>query len=80
MAMAWLLERDLRHLDVDQASIQAELDTDFYLHLPPGCGSVRVNETLYGLTQQRGSAWYQILSPTLVECGFEKCLVDLCVV
>ena len=32
---------------------------------------------VYGL-KQSGRAWYQLLS-TLVECGFEQCLVDPCV-
>ena len=51
--------------------------------LPPGCGSVSgkvviLNKALYGL-KQSGRAWYQLLSPTLVECGFEQCLVVPCV-
>ena len=82
-AMACKLDWDLRHLDVDQAFIQSELDTDIYLRLPPGCGSVSgkvvlLNKALYGL-KQSGRAWYQLLSSTLVECGFEQCLVDPCV-
>ena len=37
-AMTCTLDWDLRHLDVDQAFIQSELDTDFLLRLPPVCG------------------------------------------
>ena len=74
-AMACKLDWNLRHLDVDQAFIQPELDTDIYFRLPPCCGSVSgkvvlLNMALYGL-KQSGRAWYQQLSSTLVECGFE---------
>ena len=54
--MACTLDWDLIHLDVDEAFIESELDTDIYLHLSPGCGSVSgkvviLNKTLYGLKQ-----------------------------
>ena len=82
-AMACKLDWDLKHLDVDQAFIQSELDTDIYLRLPPGCGSVSgtvviLNKALYGL-KQSGRAWYQLLLSTLVECDFEQCLIHPCV-
>ena len=82
-AMACKLDWDLRHLDVDQAFIQSDLDTGIFLTLPPGCGRlsgkvVRLNKALYGL-KQSGRSWYKLLSSTLVECGFEQCLVDPCV-
>ena len=32
------LNWNLRHLDIDQAFIQSELDTDIYWRLSPGCG------------------------------------------
>ena len=81
--MACKLDKDLRHLDVDQAFIQSELDTDIYLRLPPSCGSVSgkvviLNKALCGL-KQSGRAWYQLLPSTLMECGFEQCLVGPCV-
>ena len=37
-----------------------------------------LNKALFGL-KQSGRAWYQLLSSTLVEGGFEQCLVDPCV-
>ena len=81
-AMARKLDWDLRHLNVDQAFVQSELNTGIYFRLPSGCGSVSgkvvlLNKALYGL-KKRGRAWYQLLSSTLVECGFEQCLVDPC--
>ena len=39
-AVACKLDRDLRHLDVDQAFVQAELDTEVFSRLPPGCGEI----------------------------------------
>ena len=82
-ATACKLDWDLRHLDVDQAFIQSELDTEIFLILPPGCGRlsgkvVRLNKALYG-PKQSGRSWCKLLSSTLVECGFEQCLVDPCV-
>ena len=82
-ALACKVDWDLRHLDVDQAFIQSELDTDISLRLPPGCGLVSgkvelLKKALYG-HKQSGRAWYQLMSSTLVERGFEQCLVDPCV-
>ena len=37
-AMACKLDWYLRHLVFDQAFIQSELVTNFFLGLPPGCG------------------------------------------
>ena len=37
-----------------------------------------LNKALYG-RKKSGRAWYQLLSSTLVECGFEQCLRDTCV-
>lgn len=70
-------------MDVDQAFIQAELNTEIFLKLPPGCGEmsgkgVLLNKAFYVL-KHSGHSCYKLLSPTLVECGFEWCLVDPCV-
>ena len=82
-AVACKIDWYLRPLDVDQAFIQSELDTKIFLRLLPGCGRlsgkvVRLNKALYGL-KQSGRSWYKLLSSTLVECGFEQCLVAPCV-
>ena len=39
-AMACKLDWDLRHLDVDQAFVQAELGTEIFSRLPRGCGEM----------------------------------------
>ena len=80
--MACMWHMDLRHLDVDKAFVQSELDTDIFLGTPPVCGSVPdkavlLNKVLYGMMQS-DRALYKVLSSTLVECGFEQYLVDLC--
>ena len=69
-AMACKIDWDLRHLDVDQAIIQSELDTEIFVGLPPGCRRlsgkvVRLNKALYGLKRSDRS-WYKLLSSTLV--------------
>ena len=63
-------------MDVDQAFIQAELDTEIFLRLPPGCREmsgkvVLPKKAIYGPKQSRRSG-YELLSSTLVECGFEQ--------
>ena len=82
-AISCKLNWDLRHLDVVQAFIQAELDTEIFLRLPPGCGEmsgklVLLNKKLYGM-EQSGRSWYKLQSSTLVQCGFEQCLIHPCV-
>ena len=57
---------DLRHLDVDHAFIQGELDRDFIDYSLPGCGEMSVKVVLlkksfYGLKQSDRS-WYKLLS------------------
>ena len=83
VAIACKLDGVLRRLDVDQAFIQAELDTGIILRLPPGSRdmsgkTVLLKKALCGL-KQSGRSWHKLLSSTLVECGFEQCLVDPCV-
>ena len=53
-AMACKLDWDLRHVDVDQAFIQSELDTDIYFRLPTGCGSVPGK---IGSSPPQGPSW-----------------------
>ena len=58
-AIAYELDRDVRHFDVDQAFVQSKLDEDVCLCLPKGCGSlsgriVRLNKSLYGLSRLPG--------------------------
>ena len=67
-AMACKLNWGLSHLDVDQAFIQSELDTDIYLRPPPGCGLVSGKQ---GSATQQGTLrseamWSSMVSALVV--------------
>lgn len=52
----------LTHLDSEQAFVRSDLDTEMYLRLSPGYGSIlhtvaRLNTSLYGL-KQVSHAWF----------------------
>ena len=76
----WLL----RHLDVKQAFIQANLDEAVYMRLPTGCGHmsgevVLLQRAVYGL-RQAGRQWSLRLSRVLLQTtGIEKSKADPCV-
>ena len=80
----------LYHFDVNQAFVQAKLDTDVYMKLPYGCGEktgkmVKLDRVLYGI-KQAGRQCPAVLCQTLVdeygmehEHGMRKCQTDPCV-
>ena len=76
----WLL----RHLDVKQAFIQANLDEAVYTRLPTGCGHmsgevVLLQRAVYGL-RQAGRQWSLRLSRVLLQTtGMEKSKSGPCV-
>ena len=68
-AIAYELDLDLCHFDVDQAFVQFQLDEDVSLRLPKGCGKlsgkvVRLNKGLYGL-MHASRTWYAHLTACL---------------
>ena len=72
--MTCKLDWDLRHLDVDQVFIQAELDAEIFLRLSPGCGEmlskvVLLNKARYGL-KQNGRSWYNLLLYTCLSSAW----------
>ena len=74
---------DLCHFDVDQAFVQSDLEEDFFLRLPKGCGDlsrkiVRLNKSLYGL-KQTSRTWHDHLTTCLKRLGFEQFMTDVCV-
>ena len=76
-------DMELHHLDIAQAFVQAPLDEEIYMKLPPGCGTwtgkiVRLNKSLYGLNQA-SHAFNKLLSEKLTELGFEQSASDPCV-
>ena len=76
----WLL----RHLDVNQAFIQAHLDEAVYMRLPAGCGDISgevvlLQRAVYGL-RQAGRQWSLRLSRVLLQTtGMEQSKADPCV-
>ena len=51
--IAFELDLDVCHFDVEQAFVQSKLDEDVFLRLPKGCGSlsgkiVQLSKSLYG--------------------------------
>ena len=76
-------DHSLRHLDIAQAFIQADLSEEIYMKLPPGCGELsgkimRLNKTLYGL-KQAALEFNKLLSKKLLDLGFEQSASDPCV-
>ena len=72
------------HLDVSQAFIQAPLEEEMYMRLPPVCGElsgrvVRLLKCQYGL-KQVGREWHLLLVKWLVETmGMEQCKAEPCI-
>ena len=80
--MTCILDSDVRHLDVDQAFVPSDFDTEKETRWPPGCGQldgkvVRVNKA-HNRLKQSCRSWYKVLSSTLAESGFEVRFVDPC--
>ena len=72
------------HLDVSQAFVQAPLEAEIYMCLPPGCGElsgkvVKLLKCQYGL-KQAGREWHLLLVTWLVEkIEMEQCKAEPCV-
>ena len=69
------------HLDVSQAFVQAPLEEEIFMRLPPGCGElsgkvVKLLKCQYGL-KQAGREWHSLLVTWLVEkIGMEQCKAE----
>ena len=82
-AIAYELDFNFCHFDVDQAFVQSQLDEDAFLRLPKRFGKlsgkvVRLNKRLYGLTHA-SRTWHAHLMVCLKSPCFEKCMTDVCV-
>ena len=82
-AIAFELDLDVCHFDVEQAFVQSKLGEDVFLRLPRGFGRlsdkiVRLDKSLYGLNQASRS-WHAHLTTCLKTLGFQQCLADACV-
>ncbi|CAN0482629.1 unnamed protein product, partial [Discosporangium mesarthrocarpum] len=81
-AIANECDLEMIHLDAEQAFIQADIDAEVYVRLPPGCGAltntiVRLNRALYGC-KQSSRAWNIHLTSTLKSFGFDQSKADPC--
>jgi len=83
LATAAVEDRELRHLDVEQAFLQADIDEEVYIELPedfqefPGAVG-RLNKAVYGLVQA-GRCFNIRMTGDLKEMGFEQSHADPCV-
>ena len=73
---------EIRSIDVGNAYLEAELDTEIYMDLPPEGDEpprrVRLLKSIYGL-KQAGELWNRLLNKHLSEMGFTRCFSDSCV-
>jgi len=72
----------VHHVDIKSAYLQAELDEEIYMKIPPGVsgqtGKVwRLKKGLYGL-KQSGRNWHNELVDSLGTMGFKKADADPC--
>jgi hypothetical protein len=77
---------NLSQIDIRQAYLQAELNEDLYMRVPPGVPAFdekgrpmvcKLNRTLYGL-KQAGREWGMLFSAFLVSWGFVRSTIDTC--
>ena len=75
---------NLSQIDIRQAYLQAELNEDIYMRVPPGIPAFdekgrpmvcKLNRTLYGL-KQAGREWGMLFSAFLVSWGFVRSTID----
>ena len=81
LALANELDWDVSSLDVKQAFLQAGIDRELYIRLPPdlqreGRSTVaRLRKSLYGL-KQGAHLWYELLVATMLELGYTAADAD----
>ena len=77
---------NLTQIDIRQAYLQAELNEDLYMRIPPGIPAFdekgrpmvcKLNRTLYGLNQA-GREWGMLFAAFLVSWGFVRSTIDKC--
>lgn len=77
---------NLSSIDIRQAYLQAKLNEDLYMQVPPGMPDsdsdgnklvARLKSSLYGL-KQAGREWHTLFTATLKEWGFHQSEIDVC--
>jgi hypothetical protein len=86
MQLAAVHDWYIKGIDVENAYLEAKIDKDIYMYLPPEQFSrpngkhvkVKLNQSLYGL-KQAGELWFQLLRSKLLDLGYTSCIYDRCV-
>ena len=83
LAIAAARNYNLTSLDIRHAYLQATIDEDLYMRVPPGINSgnnslvCKLRCSLYGL-KQAGREWGLLLTSFLVSWGFVRSTIDVC--
>ena len=85
LVIAVARDYNLTSIDIRQAYLQAELDTELYMRAPPGVPSssngvqlvCKLQRSLYGL-KQAGREWAALFSSFLLSWGFVRSAIDTC--
>ena len=84
IALAAHFDWELHQMDVETAFLNAELEEEIYLQLPPPLSTksnptfCRLAKTIYGL-KQSPMRWNQTAHEALLDLGFTQCQKDTCV-
>ena len=81
-ATAARLKCNVKMFDIAVAYLNADLDEDIYMRIPPGFGNqhqsvLKLNKAIYGL-KQSGRLWFQLLSEFLRSLKFKQSDTDKC--
>nr|GEX20720.1 hypothetical protein [Tanacetum cinerariifolium] len=82
--LAYVAHKDFTvfQMDVKTAFLNGILKEEVYVVQPPGFVSKQYPNHVYALDKalyslkQAPRAWYDVLSQFLIDCGFQKCLID----
>jgi len=86
LAIAAARDYNLSSIDVRQAYLQASLNRDLYMRMPPGLPRFnragarlvcKLLRSLYGL-RQAGREWAALFSAFLLQWGFTRSVIDVC--
>lgn len=86
LVLAACEDYNLSSIDIRQAYLQATLNEELYMEVPPGLENVdrdgnplvvRLKRSLYGL-KEAGREWHSLLATTLLEWGFFQSKIDVC--
>ena len=85
LAIATVLDLEIKQFDVDNAFLNAILNEDIYMQQPEGYVNLKFSnavlkllKSLYGL-KQAPYEWNDDINETLLKLGFKRCASDSCV-